>query len=220
MAHRIHVSTRLHRLLALTLLLLTAGCSLAEPLIRGVVVEEGSNKPLPDATVYIAWQSYGSGAGHSRSGCAHIDFTQSDAQGNFELPGGGSRSYVQAYKPGYVWFYREDQIGNPRLDPLTKPQTVLMKPFSGSVTEWLDVSGKILSAQGLCRGLKEAEADLSLFYRRLYEDAKAFAAKSATPLTEQEKSRFRGFLFDIESLGTNGFEAIKRLKERSLRGEY
>jgi hypothetical protein len=165
-------SHRLHRLLALTLLLLMTGCSLAEQPIRGVVVEEGSNKPLAGVIVYAQWISYGSAAGvDSHTSCVRIDFTKSDAQGRFELPTysplfpwGNAAASVHGYQQGYE---HQRKIVHYVDKPPPAEQTVLMKPFTGSVKEWLGVGSKILNAQGLCRGVKEAKADLILFYRKL-----------------------------------------------------
>jgi hypothetical protein len=227
MAHRIHVSTRLHRLLALTLLLLMTGCSLAEPLIRGVVVEEGSNKPLAGVVVFARWVSYGSAAGvDSRTSCVRIDLTTSDAQGRFELPTysplfpwGNAAASVHGYQQGYEHLRKIDQHGHYVDKPPPAEQRIVMKPFTGSVKErleyLLDQTGKECGSNA-----KEIKTKIIPFYRALYEEAKAVARSSPRPLTEEERNLASMTLYHAEKYEFGMDEATKRLKARSLRGEY
>lgn len=110
-------------------------CALSGGPVDGVVLEEGTNKPIPDAVVVVLWKHH---QGYSGTVCYHVETATSNEKGEYHIPKWSNPSdtrtlmdpYVSAsaYKPGY---------GLPT-QPSQKDQEVLLAPFSGGRGERLE----------------------------------------------------------------------------------
>lgn len=180
------------RILIATLSLLAAACSLAHSPICGVVVEEGSNRPLVGATVISRWTSQGSAAGvDSRTSCVRVDFSTTDAQGRFELPWyspalpwGNASAWVEVYKPGYERVLKVNRYGQIEgYQPPPAEQRIVTRPFSGQAGERLRQLNSVV-AHTNCGERHSRKAEYDLFVR-LHDEAARYA-KSPEQVREAE----------------------------------
>jgi uncharacterized GH25 family protein len=98
--------------------------------IEGQVLEQGSNKPIPDAIVIARWQGTVGNIATSSRVCYHVLSAVTDADGRYHFSAWKKDSTYgriadqsvtfDAYKAGYEWADRDE-----------KTNTVYVKPFGG-----------------------------------------------------------------------------------------
>ena len=141
MERSLKTSTVIRRYLGLAALaLLLQACRLSGGPIDGQVLEERTDRPIPDAFVIARWTCQ---AGHdSGMVCYHVLVTITDAQGRYQFPEWSKEGknycvanpyvYLSAYKPGYAESYVSSE----------KKETRHLMPFTGTKENASRVSGK------------------------------------------------------------------------------
>jgi len=173
----------------------------SEP-IEGMVLEEGTNKPVPGAIVVVRWQGH---LGYSGTVCYHVETTMADAEGKYRLPAWSKPSpygnisdrtwLSSAYKPGYQYARVQRTKG---ID--------ILQPFAGGRGERMKI---VRTASVSCGSAGESKKNLLPLYRTLYEEARALAA------TKEDKAIVNNFLYKIDLIELSYEEAEKRNVERS-----
>src|SRR3989344_5915493 len=98
-------------MLLMPLLLPLSACALSGDAIEGQVLEEGTNKPIPEAIVIARWSGTAFSFVESPSVCVHVLTTTTDAEGKYRFPAWRKDSplkgvrdvhpIITAHKPGY-----------------------------------------------------------------------------------------------------------------------
>ncbi len=185
----------------LFVLLPLSACALSGGSIDGKVVEEGTNKPIPNAIVVVQWVGNLWAVVKSQTVCVHVLTTTTDAQGRFHFPGWAKASTIgpvtgvepsiTVYYPGYTLVRitpppsseRFSSHGHP-LEPYPlglfgiKPATLYMAPFTGTRREWLEYLQR-LSIATHCRSAGESEKSLLALRTALYDEARQLARPKA-----------------------------------------
>jgi hypothetical protein len=104
-------STAITRHLGLAALaLLLQACRVTGDAIDGQVLEDGTNKPVPEAWVAARWTCTG---GHTHTVCYHVMVTATDKEGRYHFPAWSKEGnnycvnddsfvHFDVYKPGYA----------------------------------------------------------------------------------------------------------------------
>jgi len=124
MAHRRHVAAgerhvvKMMRrfLLASAVCFPLTACGLSSPGVSGRIVEEGTGKPVPGATVLVRWEGYVAAPGHAHPVCVHAMSATTDDQGRYHVeawskaskmgPITGLHTIIVSYKPGYEFAHQ------------------------------------------------------------------------------------------------------------------
>lgn len=191
----------------LFVLLPLSACALSGGSIDGKVVEEGTNKPIPNVIVVVQWVGNLWAVVESQTVCVHVLTTTTDVQGRFHFPGWAKASTIgpvtgvepsiTVYYPGYTLVRitpppsseRFSSHGHP-LEPYPlglfgiKPATLYMAPFTGTRKERLEHLWRIFSATG-CHSAGRSARNLYPLYESVYEESKHMA------VTEEEKQKLR-----------------------------
>ncbi len=191
---------------ALMLLLALPACaaSLSSKTIEGKVLEEGTNKPIPNAVVVARWQGH---VGYTGTVCYHVEGAISDGNGVYHIPAWKKPSpygdishqehIVTAYKPGYRLADRY---------PVNNP---LLKPITGTREERLKV---IRTASVSCGSAGQSQKNLLPLAKALYEEALGLAK------TEDDKKIVNNLLFSLEIIEL-GYEAAEQRDIERHRGQ-
>lgn len=197
---------RLASLLFLSLSVL--GCSISGDAISGKVVDQQTEKPIPDAVVVARWIGDLPGWVDSKTVCYHTLSTMSDPEGNFHFPKwkkGGTEwqrkikrghGYVIAYKVGYVFV--ETKSNN----------IVYLTAFAGTREERLRYLVSLFGATG-CGAQDESEKNRIPLLKGLYEEAQSLAR------TKEDERLVESIRYDLEILEFGFEEAEKRHLQRS-----
>jgi len=198
--------------LATMFLLPLQACALSGDAIEGKVLEEGTNKPIPEAIVIARWQGTAFSFVESPSVCVHVLTTTADAQGKYRFPAWHKesplkgvrdvRSIITAHKPGYE---THSPPGYARTEAF-KRNVRYLKPFTGGREERLKV---IRTASVSCGSAGQSQKNILPLYRVLYEEARALA------VTKEDKAIVNNFLYKIDLIELPYNEAEKRNVERS-----
>lgn len=202
------------RCLGLLLLCLpVAACALSGKAMEGKVLEEGTNRPIPDAIVVARWQGHLASWAHGKTVCYHVLTTTSDASGRYRFAAWKKditedwqknvrpeHVLIDAYKPGY---------GLPTTSQ--KREIVLLKPFTGTRGERVEYLKRVSSASG-CPSAGTSEKNLLSLRRALLHEAKQLAE------TKSDQDVIEGFLFQVEAIEL-GYEAAERRQVERLRGK-
>lgn len=196
-----HIIKSLLIFLWLTVLLPLSACALSGGSIDGKVVEEGTNKPIPNAIVVVQWVGNLWAVVESQTVCVHALTTTTDAQGRFHFPAWAKASTIgpvtgvepsiTVYYPGYTLVRltpppsseRFSSHGYP-LEPYPlglfgiKPTTLHLAPFTGARRERLEYLQKLSSATG-CYSGGESEKSLLALRTALYDEARQLARPGA-----------------------------------------
>lgn len=157
-----------------------SACSLSSELIEGRVLEEGVDKPIPDAIVVVRWigrTTSGSMFVEARDVCYHVEMAATDEKGRYQTKGWSQEQHkdytlkfdhmrVDAYKRGYGL-----SQAIPRND-----ENVYLAPFKGTREERLKY---LMNLSGLasCYGAKDEKA-LFPIQKALYLEARGLAVTS------------------------------------------
>jgi hypothetical protein len=191
-------------------------CALSGKAIEGQVLEEGTNKPIPDAIVVARWQGTYSAIAETRTVCYHVETATTDAAGRFRTPAWSARTkgpffspetvIITAYKPGYEAYLPS---GYGRTEAYRKNIRYL-KPYTGTREERLAYLSRIAVS---CSDKKEIEINLLPLYKALYEEAKGLA------VTRDDKLKVLYRLRDVERLELGSDKAWEnfRRSERELK---
>lgn len=160
----------------------------SEP-IEGVVREEGTDKPVPEAIVVVRWQGH---LGYTGTVCYHAETTTTNAEGKYRIPAWSKpspygnisdRTWLSwAHKPGYQ--YARVQRTK-RID--------ILQPFIGGREERLKYLRRANGATS-CGSAGESEKNLYPLRKAIYEEAKQIAK------TDFEKYVAAGFEHYANSL--------------------
>ncbi len=190
-------------------------CALSGSAIEGKVLEEGTNKPIPDAIVIARWNGTAFSFVESPTVCVHVLTTTTDAEGKYRIPAWrkdspikGVRdvhSIVTAHKPGYE---THSPPGYARSEEFRKNIRNL-KPFTGRREERLKYLQSVEGNVRLCRSPEAGEKNLLPLYRALYEEAKSLAK------TREDQKIADGFLAGIEIIELGYKEGMRRALERA-----
>lgn len=190
----------------MTVVLMLYGCASlsAEPL-EGQVLEEGTNKALPEAIVIARWDKTYSSFVDTTTVCVHVESALTDAQGRYRLPRwrGKTPDHINTFKTGYErsheYFRTKAYLQN----------NDILKPFTGGREERLKYLQRVEGNVRSCRSPKAAEKSLLPLYRALYEEAKPLAR------TREEQIIRDSFLSEIEILEFGYKEGMRRALERA-----
>ncbi|MEX2164324.1 MAG: hypothetical protein WD823_08790 [Sulfuricaulis sp.] len=185
---------------------LSACATLYGAATEGQVLEEGTNKPIPEAIVIVRWGGVIPTIGHASSVCVHVENATTNKDGHYRTKAWTAPSTVgpapliqmnigpgaYACKPGYEY-----------ID--TQGQTVYLKPFTGSRGERLEYLSR---AAVSCSHIKEIEIKLLPLYKALYEEASSIA------VTKEEKLKALHHLKDIEKLEIGSTQAWENFHRR------
>jgi hypothetical protein len=220
--------TRYLGLAALTLLL--QACSITGSAIDGQVLEDGTNKPVPDAWVAARWTC---ASGHTHTVCYHVTVTTTDKEGRYHFPAWRKEGknycvdepfvHFDVYKPGYAQTTGPTEVlrvGDAQTAPedrreiryrTGKREIRYMKPLEGTREERLI---ETLGAVQLCGAAAESEKNLVPLFRKVYSDAERLA------VTKRDKEMLIGTLLKIDLIERPG-EALDLQLERlkALRNE-
>lgn len=201
-------TTRIGRVLAVLLcaLPLAACASLYGASFEGQVLEEGTNKPIPNAIVIVRWAGSLPAFATATAVCVHVESATTDAEGRYRTRAWrapstvGPPPIVQAhvgpapyvYKTGYE--YVETEGG-----------TSYLKPFTGSREERLR---KIWSSGVQCESAGESAKNLIPLYRALYEEAKPLG------VSDEDKNIINALLYELEKRELGYEAATRRMLER------
>lgn len=168
---------------------LTACATLFGLATEGQVLEEGTNKPIPNAIVVLRWVGVVPVIGHASTACVHVESATTDKEGQYRTSAWRAPSTVgpapimqtrigpgaSAYKPGYEY-----------VD--TKAEVVYLKPFTGTRKERLEyLSFRVISGTS-CGSAGESYKNLYRLHRAVYEEA---AALAQTPEEKKLAERFK-----------------------------
>jgi hypothetical protein len=211
---------------------LLQACSITGGAIDGQVLEDGTNKPVPEAWVAARWTCTG-GYGHHI--CHHVMVTATDKEGRYHLPAWSKEGknycveepfvHFDVYKPGYAKtlgptaVIKTGDASPPPEDRLetiystAKPGMLYVKAFDGTREErFIKILDAIDTRCGPTAG--ESRKNLVPLLRRLYRDAEPLA------VTKKDKEHLIGMLLTIDFIERPG-EAAKLEEERrkALRNE-
>lgn len=161
-------------------------CSAYGGSVSGVVIDETTGKPVPDAIVVMRWHgNWTKIFGESSSACYHVETAHTDAAGRYRIAA-WSRPWslsdlrftsagvdYHAYKPGYVTIFREGTIA--------LAERIVIAPFKGTKDEYFE---QVLSLSSW--GCPEAGAS-----RKSLHQFYVAAARDAAALAETQSQRSR-----------------------------
>lgn len=172
----------------------------------GQVLEEGTEKPIPNAIVVVRWAGSLPAFTEARAVCVHVETTTTDQEGRYRTPAWHAPSTVgpapivqthvgpsaYAYKPGYEY-----------VD--TRGETVYLKPFAGTREARL----RYLSRAAISRNYK---GDIDMAFLPLYKALYAEARKLAVTKDDRLKALYR--LRDVERLELGADKAWENFRQR------
>ena len=178
-----NASTRMLLPLVIAMLLapLTA-CALSGKAIEGKVLEEGTNKPIPDAIVIARWSGHLATFAHGKTVCYHVLSTTTDENGAYRFPAWKKKItedwqknvrpetvIITVHKPGYAEYRPPGYVRTEAF----KQNVRYLKPFTGPREERLKY---LLHFSGLvgCYGAGD-EKSLVPVYKALYDEARGIA---------------------------------------------
>lgn len=194
-------------------------CALSGGALEGVVLEEGTNKPIPEAIVIARWSGTAFSFVESPSVCVHVLTTTTDAEGKYRFPAWRKESplkgvrdvhpIITAHKPGHAEYRSPGYVRTEEF----KQNIRYLKPFAGGREERLKV---IRTASVSCESAGESKKNLLPLYRTLYEEARALA------VTKEDKTIVNNFLHEIDLVELPYEDVLKRDDERykALRKEF
>lgn len=175
-----------------SLVLSLPACALSGNAIAGKILEEGTDKPIPNAIVIVLWDGSVPSLADSHSVCVHVDTTVTDSKGNYHFAPWRKRSkfgpvidvgpVVSAYKAGY-----EQML-------LGEPQSAHLAPFRGERVKRLQYIERLKQATAHCASPNAEGKNLIPLYQALYAEAKSLAQ------TNNEQDIANGFLSWIKIL--------------------
>lgn len=169
------------------------------PAIHGVLVEQGSNKPLAGAIAVARWEGIPQSLGGHGGACVHIDTAITDAEGKFVIPAWqlgemwrGSSGVVFHGGTGFPKFYLRGykQI----IDNVTLPlgradraniRTFFMEPDVSTPYERMRTLGRFEFGCALDEG---GNLSTNVLFRALYEEGKEIADR-----TDRDQSLLLGW---------------------------
>lgn len=180
-----------------------SACKWSGGSIEGRVLEEGTDRPIPDAVVVATWTGSVSAIVDSQTVCIHVDSTTTDSQGRFNFPrwskestfGGvtGIGPDVYAYRAGY----EQKKFSS---------KDVRLSPFSGSPQQRLaDFQRKLFGIRPCTRPEKNGRQLIPL-YRAFYEEARQIARTKGdqeivAAITAEIQYVERGYIENAERAG-------------------
>lgn len=201
--------TRFFHLLTATLCILplSACATLFGAVTEGQVLEEGTNRPIPDAIVIVRWVGVVPAIGHASSACVHVENATTDKDGRYRTPAWNAPSTVgpaplmqtrigpgaYAYKPGYEY-----------VD--TRGETVYLKPFTGGRGGRFKYLERTYGSG--CGATDGSEKNSIPLLKAQYEEAKSLAQ------TLEEKRMLEFFLYGLEQVELGFEQAQERHLER------
>lgn len=188
-----------------------AACALSGEAMRGRVLEEGTNKPIPGAIVVVRWEGRVSSFVDSQGVCYHVETATTDEQGNYQTrPWRQPRDYmisfdhigVDAYKPGYGFPSKLSRVKG----------IEYLAPFNGTREERLKFLVQ-MSDSTQCDEAGESNMKRLAMEQAIYGEAKSIA------ITPEDQKSVEILLFGLESMEYGSTEALRRLTERRGRGQ-
>jgi len=202
-------------MLLMPLLLPLSACALSGSAIEGKVLEEGTNKPIPEAIVIARWSGTAFSFVESPTVCVHVLTTTTDAEGKYRFPAWRKesplkgvrdvRSIITAHKPGYE---THSPPGYARSEEF-KRNVRYLQPLTGGREERLKYLERIEQSARACRSPEAEEKNLLPLYRALYEEARSLAK------TKEDQKITDGFLAGIEIIELGYKEGMRRTLERT-----
>src|SRR3989344_5230385 len=209
-------------MLLMPLLLPLTACALSGGASEGQVLEEGTNKPIPEAIVIARWSGHLATFAHGKTVCYHVLSATTDEHGAYRFPAWKKKItenwqknvdpetvVVTAHKPGYE---AHRPPGYARTAAF-KQNVRYLKSFAGGREERLKT---IRTASVSCGSAGESQKNLLPLYRTLYEEARVLA------VTKEDKTVVNNFLYKIDLIELPYEEVLNRADESSkaLRKEF
>lgn len=194
-------------LFAASVLPLSACASLVGLGTGGQVLEEGTEKPIPDAIVVVRWAGSLPAFTEARAVCVHVETATTDREGHYITHAWRAPSTVgpaplvqmnvgpsaYAYKPGYEY-----------VD--TRGETVYLKPFTGGREARFKYLVRTFGSG--CGATDGSEKSSIPLLKAQYEEAQALAQ------SPEEKRILEFLLYGLETTEVGFEEAQKRHLKR------
>lgn len=191
-------------------------CALSGEAIEGKVLEEGINKPIPEAIVVARWSGHLATFAHGKTVCYHVLSTTTDENGAYRFPAWKKKItedwqknvrpetvIITVHKPGYEEYRAPGYVRS----EVFKRNIRYLKPFTGTGKERFKYLERVFGSTGC--GTNDGSNKNSIpFMKALYDEAKSIAQ------TQEEKRMLEFFLYAIEKLEIGFERAEKRHLER------
>ena len=195
-----HILKLLRMILLMVAVLPLVACALSGGPLKGQVVEEGTNKPIPGVIVVAKWEgrtTSGSWFVEASKACYRVETAVTDAQGNYYIKAWSQAQHkdytvkfdhmdVTFYKPGMVnTFFKFDHMDTIDYEPGVHNTFFLngiarLAPFKGTKDEHFDYLAGVVSNTACT----DAEGNNKYLYR-LY----SAIAEEAGAIAETEKQK-------------------------------
>ena len=203
-------------MLLMPLLLPLSACALSGKAIEGKVLEEGTNKPIPEAIVIARWSGHLATFAHGKTVCYHVLSATTDEHGAYRFPAWKKKItenwqknvdpetvVVTAHKPGYE---AHRPPGYARTEAF-KQNVRYLKSFAGGREERLRYLERVFGSTG-CGAQDESEKNLIPFLKMLYDEAQDLAQ------TKDDKKLVEFIRYALEKIDLGYEQAQKRHLER------
>jgi len=188
-------------------------CALSGEALEGRVLEDGTNKPVPQAIVIARWSGTAFSFVESPSVCVHVLTTTTDAEGKYRFPAWRKDSPIKgvrdvhpiitAHKPGYEAYLPPGYAYTEAF----KQNIRYLQPFTGTREERLKYLERVFGSTG-CGAQDESEKNLIPFLKALYDEAQGIAQ------TKDDKKLLEFIRYAMEKIELGYEQAQKRHLER------
>lgn len=194
-------------------------CAYSGVPVKGTVLEEGTDKPIPGATIVVRWEGTAFSFADTQSICIHVESTLTDDKGHFRIPAWrasvepagvhGLKPLITVYKLGYEEYRPPGYVRTKEF----KQNIRYLRPFTGGREERLR---KTAGAAVSCGSAGESKKNLLPLYQKLYADAAPLV------VTKNDRLIVNGLLRQIDLIVLPYEEVLKRADERNevLRKEF
>lgn len=205
----------LRLIFSLLMVLPLSACALSGGTVSGMVLEEGTDKPLTGAIVVVRWigrTTSGSIYVEARDVCYHVETATTDERGLYQTKAWNQEQHknysvkfdhmlVSAYKIGYSLLQTPPQ----------KDEITYLSLFKGTGAERLMYLGR-LSEGTRCQSAGESGKSMLPFRKSLYDEAKGIASSVS------DMNIIEGLLFQKEVVEF-GYENAERNQVLRYRGQ-
>src|SRR3989344_3963881 len=203
-------------MLLMPLLLPLSAFALSGDVTEGKVLEEGTNKPIPEAIVIARWSGHLATFAHGKTVCYHVLSTTTNENGAYRFPAWKKKItedwqknvrpetvIITVHKPGYAEYRPPGYVRTEAF----KQNIRYLKPFTGTREERFKYLTRIFGSSG-CGTNDGSDRNSIPFMKALYDEATSIAQ------TQEEKRMLEFFLYAIEKLEIGFEQAEKRHLER------
>lgn len=143
---------------------------------EGMVVEEGTGKPVAGAFVIAKWTHNGGNPVGTNTTCPHVEVVMTDANGRYKIPAIFISSFFGTYRKVYAFKTGLEDVT--ALNQNESWRSLRMAPFKGTAEERLASYDRYGYLEG-CGKAEEYTPKLIPLYRAIHEEAKALGVTSS-----------------------------------------